>query len=143
MRLRDEVDTLISQHDSNPLFVLLGDYNDEPFDESLSDLLMATRDFALASRKKYLLYNPFWNHLNSTPNQDLPSGSYFYKSGALTQWHTFDQIIFSHAFLEAKQWKLINNQEHVINVPSYLDIVKDKKTIFDHLPFSGIIEQVA
>jgi hypothetical protein len=143
IRLRDEIDSLITEAESNPFFVLLGDYNDEPFDISLSDQLMATRDFELASRRKHLLYNPFWNFLSSNFNDDLSSGSYFYKSGKLTQWHTFDQIIFSHAFIKGNEWKLKTDYEHVVRVPGYLETVKDKKTIFDHLPVSGMIERVA
>jgi hypothetical protein len=37
--------------------IILGDFNDEPFDAPLSNHLMATRDRALAG-KSHLLYNP-------------------------------------------------------------------------------------
>lgn len=143
IRLRDEIDELIENSDSNPFFVLLGDYNDEPFDESLSEHLMATRDIELVSKKKHLLYNPFWNYLSATSNTGKLSGSYFYKSGTLTQWHTFDQIIFSHAFIEGKKWKLVTDHRHIVNVPGYLEEVRSASTTFDHLPVSGIIERIA
>jgi len=47
IRLRDEVEELFSFYDFDPYIVLLGDYNDEPFDKSLSDQVMATRDINL------------------------------------------------------------------------------------------------
>jgi hypothetical protein len=61
MRLRNEADNIYASSESEPYILFLGDYNDEPFDASLSTQLMATRDKALASKKKRLLYNPFCN----------------------------------------------------------------------------------
>ena len=65
------------------------------------------------------------------------SGSYYYKSGKLTQWHTFDQIIFSHAFLTSNDWALCDKSDHIINVPGYVETVKDKNSIFFHIPVRG------
>ena len=64
IRLRDKVDELLSV-DSKANIVLLGDYNDEPFDEVISVSLRATRDRQFAGRRDELLYNPFWRHLTS------------------------------------------------------------------------------
>lgn len=137
VRLRDEIDELIDFYEFDPYIVLLGDYNDEPFDKSLSDQVMATRDINLARKKSYLLYNPFWNHLSARSYDIETSGSYYYKSGKLTQWHTFDQIIFSHAFLTSTDWVLCAKNDCILNVPGYIDVVKNSNSIFDHLPVSG------
>ncbi len=137
VRLRDEVEELISVYDFDPYIVLLGDYNDEPFDKSLSDQVMATRDINLAKRKSHLLYNPFWKYLSAISYDVESSGSYYYKSGKLTQWHTFDQIIFSHAFLTSKEWVLCEKSDFILNMPGYVETVKNNKSIFDHLPVAG------
>lgn len=137
IRLRDEVEELISLYSFDPYIVLLGDYNDEPFDKSLSDQVMATRDINLAKKKSHLLYNPFWKHLSARPFDIESSGSYYYKSGKLTQWHTFDQIIFSHAFLTSKEWGLCEKSDFILSIPGYVETVKNNNSIFDHLPVSG------
>jgi len=142
IRLRDEIDNVIKKCDSNPYIVLLGDYNDEPFNKSLSEQVMATRDKNLVSKRKHLLYNPFWKHMYSSSNDIYSCGSYFYKSGKTTQWHTFDQLMFSHAFIEAKEWRLNESSENILYVPEYLQAVTDTNEIFDHLPVGSEIERV-
>ena len=92
---------------------------------------------ALAKKKPHLLYNPFWKYLGARSFDIESSGSYYYKSGKLTQWHTFDQIIFSRAFLISKEWGLCEESEFILNIPGYLESVKSNNSIFDHLPVSG------
>lgn len=142
-RLRDQVEQIISAASENPFVVLLGDYNDEPFDESLSQILMASRDIELVRRRPTLLYNPFWKYLSRQQRESSMAGSYYYKSGKVTRWHTFDQIIFSHAFVEAKKWRLSEECDHILDFSDYTQMVKDTSSKFDHLPVCGTIEKVA
>ncbi|WP_146117467.1 MULTISPECIES: endonuclease/exonuclease/phosphatase family protein [Pseudomonas] len=143
VRLRDQVDTIIDNMPDKPLVVLLGDYNDEPFAQSLSELLMASRDIDLVRRKPDLLYNPFWKHLSKVNAESQTAGSYFYKGGEVTKWLTFDQVIFSHAFIEAKEWRLLDDCEHILDFSDYTKLVKSSASKFDHLPVYGTIEKVA
>ncbi|ASF46087.1 endonuclease/exonuclease/phosphatase family protein [Methylovulum psychrotolerans] len=136
IRLRDAVDDIIDNSESAPYIILLGDYNDEPFDVPLSRQLMATRDKAwvIKQRKKQLLYNPFWRHLSYPNLQALDyAGTYYYKKGSTTKWHTFDQIMVSSAFLGEIGWALNEASTGIIDIPGYLQMVKNK-SIFDHLP---------
>jgi hypothetical protein len=139
MRLRDEVDNILS--DNSELIILLGDYNDEPFDDSLAQQLMATRDKALISRKPNLLYNPFWRHLTYPDIHLNYAGTYYHKSGKTTKWRTFDQVIVSSAFLSS-ELQLNEVETGIVHIPYYLKQVKDAKTIFDHLPVKATIEKV-
>jgi hypothetical protein len=142
VRLRDSVDEIIGLNNTDPYIILMGDYNDEPFDKSICEHIMATRDKKLASEKKHLLYNPFWKHLGTNLKDEYHCGSYFYQQGSVTKWLTFDQIIFSHSFLEGKDWKLIETESNILYIPEYIKIVSDKKRVFDHLPVIGLIERV-
>lgn len=142
IRLRDNIENVMSSEAESPFIVLLGDYNDEPFNESMSQQLMASRDIELVSRRQHLLYNPFWRYLSKASIESPVSGSYYYKSGEFTRWHTFDQIIFSHAFVADKEWRLDENCQHILEFPDYTKLVQNSSSKFDHLPVIGIIERV-
>lgn len=149
MQLRDAVDGIIGADDSAHVIVM-GDFNDEPFAKSLEGHLKATRDRALASRRRHLMYNPFWRYMVSNvpysgESSELPSygGSYYYKSGGLTKWHTFDQIIFSSSFLGNSKWHLREDAVRVVDIPFYTELVKDDDELFDHMPVFALIEKVS
>lgn len=142
VRLRDSINDVLSEAGGNPFVILLGDYNDEPFDESLSQQVMASRDVELVHRREHLFYNPFWKYLCKVKNDQPVAGSYYYKSGEVTRWHTFDQVIFSHAFIEASEWRLAHECDHIVEIPLYTALVKSASSKFDHLPVYGIIERV-
>lgn len=143
IRLRDSIDQVIDSVEHNPFVILLGDYNDEPFDESLSEHVMASRDVDLVNHRDHLFYNPFWKYLCKKTSDNQVSGSYFYKSGKLTKWHTFDQLIFSHAFIGSNEWALSHTCDHIVEIPEFTELVKSSESKFDHLPVYGIIEKVA
>ncbi|VVQ02581.1 endonuclease/exonuclease/phosphatase family protein [Pseudomonas fluorescens] len=143
INLRSEIDKIINSSQSPPHIILLGDYNDEPFDASLSSQLMATRDVELVQKRKHLFYNPYWSQMGQEKGDNrLRGGSYFYKGGETTRWHTFDQIIYSHAFVSAKKWRLAPDNAHINDVPGLADLVVSAKSKFDHIPVCGIIERV-
>ncbi len=143
IRLRDSIDQVSADTDTNPFIILLGDYNDDPFDSSLSQQVMASRDIDLVARRSHLFYNPFWKYLSKQTSEHQVSGSYFYKSGKITRWHTFDQIIFSHAFVRSDEWGLSKDCDHVVEIPGFTNLVKSADSKFDHLPVFGVIERVA
>ena len=148
VRLRDAIEELSPEREKLANVILVGDYNDEPFDVSLAGQLMATRDRELASKKPHLLYNPFWRHLccptlSSSDNTDEGSGgTYFHKSGEITRWRTFDQIIFSSAFLGHGNWHLNEELTGILDFEGYGAMIMDAKEIFDHFPVFGVIDEV-
>lgn len=148
MQLRDAVDEIIGS-DNSAHVIVMGDFNDEPFAKSLEGHLKATRDRALASRRQHLMYNPFWRHMASnipysgeTSQPPSYGGSYYYKSGELTKWHTFDQIIFSSSFLGNSKWHLREDAVKVVDIPYYTELVKNANESFDHMPVFALIEKV-
>jgi len=148
IRLRDATEKIIGQNSEVPSYIMImGDFNDEPFDISLSEHVMATRDLFLAKTKKYLFYNPFWKMMGENYIEDIQNkeekcgGSYFHKNGTFTRWRTFDQIIFSSAFLGSCEWQLNERLTKILHFPEYLAMIRNSKEIFDHFPVLGVIER--
>jgi hypothetical protein len=130
----------------SPHVVLLGDFNDEPFDRSLSGHLFATRDRGLARQNARFLYNPFWRHLGEVqphvPKQCRKtfSGTCFYGSGDVTRWRTFDQIMFSASFLHDSSWRLNEKYSAVLQMEPLVDFIRDPKHVFDHFPVMSVVQ---
>ena len=130
---------------SGKYFILLGDYNDDPFNKSLTQALGATRDRDLVLKKSIFIYNPFWNLMGASVN--FPStdhslstyGTYYYSGGAVTRWHTFDQIIFSSSFISGGDWNLLEDEVKIINSETFKELVTSPKTNFDHLPIIAVV----
>jgi hypothetical protein len=147
VRLRDAVEKLNNFYGSPAYIIILGDFNDEPFDSSLCDQLLAGRDRNLIQKKSALLYNPFWRRLGEAMPQvpGIPSqgysGSCFHKSGIETQWRTFDQIIFSSAFLGSSEWYLNEKYTNILQLHPFDTVVSKSNEIFDHFPVIGVIER--
>lgn len=147
MRLRDAVENISVDLGKLADVILMGDYNDEPFDASLAEQLMATRDRDLARTKLHLLYNPFWRRMTSASfysqghEEQGGCGTYFRESGNITRWRTFDQIIFSPTFLERGPWHLNESLTGILEMPGCFEMVVDANQIFDHLPVIGVIEK--
>jgi hypothetical protein len=126
--------------------VLLGDYNDEPFDDSLASHLMATRDTSRLRRTRFVSYNPFWRklgtheaHLDAEPGQQV-AGSYRYISGRDTTWFTFDQMIFCRDFLLGGAWRLNERRTGIVADTTALNLIRNPSFKFDHLPIIGVAE---
>lgn len=145
-RLRDKVNEIFEM-DQDAHVILLGDYNDEPFDASISESLQATRDRRFVLKKPHLLYNPFWRHLSSYEHADSEEklsdpGTYFHESGEFTKWRTFDHMMFSSALLAGTNGWLLNEREtRVVNLEPYTEIVEARKHVFDHLPITSRISR--
>lgn len=144
-QLRDAIKA-VRKHSVDPAIILLGDYNDEPFDSSLSSNLLATRDRRLAGGKHGYFYNPFWRHLGESEpySHDLSSnsfgGSCSFASGLTTRWRTFDQIIFSGNFLGRGDWHLNEKFTAILRCPPLTDVICTKSGQFDHFPVISTIE---
>ncbi|MCM7883452.1 hypothetical protein [Enterobacter sichuanensis] len=147
---RDECSKGLRRNVENFIFnskqvILMGDYNDEPYSQSLFKNIHATNDRALVlSEPNYWLYNPFWKALSArTPftfdeNQhDL--GTCYSKSGNRNNWSTFDQIIFSGLFLHTGPWYLKESETGVVLTDKLLAAIVDNKNFIDHMPVIGCI----
>lgn len=147
-RIKDQLDE-ISEITPNAAMVVMGDFNDEPFDESISWHLLATRDRNLAQTKSGYLYNPFWRQLGeSEPYGRLlqrggTAGTCFYKGTTETHWRTFDQILFSAAFLGKSEWHLNEDETRVIRSELLIRMVENEKVNFDHLPVFSVVERIS
>lgn len=89
--LREKCDSLFSVR-TNPLILIMGDFNDNPADKSLVEGLALSPP--LPHPESDRLYNPFsdWQEKHRT-------GSYKYRG----EWFLFDQIIVSGRLLECMQ----------------------------------------
>jgi hypothetical protein len=143
-RLNELVETIYSET-PDAFIIVLGDFNDDPFAHSLSYHFPATRDRGTALGKK-LFYNPFWRHMGESEPHAYKTktisvgGSYFYRSGRIERWRTFDQILFSHSFLNDKSWHLNEKYTAIIRTEGLIRLVETSKG-FDHLPVVSVIER--
>lgn len=128
--------------------IVMGDFNDEPFAPSLAEQLLASRDRYLVRKKPILLYNPFWRRIGEAfphvPGEKPVSlaGTCFHKSGHETKWRTFDQIIFSSAFLNGSGWQLNEKLTRIVSFYQLeINIHMEKSVnIFDHYPVVASIQ---
>nr|WP_026878526.1 endonuclease/exonuclease/phosphatase family protein [Ignatzschineria larvae] len=125
---------------NHPNIILMGDYNDEPFDVSLSKKIMATRDRNIVLTREELFFNPFWGEMSESDNSEH-IGTYFHRAGDTTKWRTFDQIMYSHSFVVADSWKIKNIKNRVLADSDILELVTSNKSKLDHLPIMGVIEK--
>ncbi len=147
IRLRDEIVELDALYNGDLHAILLGDYNDEPCDLSLSDQLLASRDRRFVRKNPKLLYNPFCRlmgeslpHLPGKPC-DSVCGSYFHSQGKVTHWRTFDQIIFSSVFLGKSKWQLNEKYTKILPIRAFENKDSFDASLFDHYPVIGVIEK--
>lgn len=140
--LRSKVDEILSSNGTDSLIVLLGDYNDEPFDRSLNTHLQASRDRNLVKNSPRLLYNPFWGLLGDVFTNGPMIGSYYYGGGKTTKWYVFDQIMFSHGFIKADKWALSKDGSYIFSLPKLMEKIVTKGNKFDHLPVFGTVERI-
>lgn len=127
--------------------VLVGDFNEEPFDEGLERYLLASRDSGKVRRCKDLLYNPFWRHLSSfRPSGDTRSlgdpGTHFHPSVRHSDWHTFDQLMVSSPLVSGcSGWRLNEENTRVVQFPKLADDDGKSTSCFDHQPIVGHLER--
>jgi hypothetical protein len=126
--------------------IMMGDYNDDPYSESLFSNLRATNDRGLViDNPSYWLYNPFWKTLSARVDfkRDVlrhDFGTCYSKSGNRNSWSSFDQIIFSGNFLTSGPWFLKESNTGIVPEDRIIEVIMDAKNKFDHLPIMGSIE---
>ncbi len=108
--VREVVDS-IQQKSPNAKIILMGDFNDDPFDKSISVGLDAKPEHF--SMEKGELYNPFFNMSKQG------KGSVNYGS----KWNMFDQIILSQGFFTSK--KGYTCKEAFVYQPDWLHYKKE------------------
>ena len=137
----------IENHEDARPFLLLGDYNAEPFECAIHEALQSTRDITLAKERPHLLYNPFWRHMSSyvhgDANHRFTDAGTMYLSGDLwTKWKTVDQMLFSSSLVSGLHpWQLDEVATRVFDVVELRDLVEQASTAFDHLPIVGRIRR--
>jgi hypothetical protein len=137
--LRSLVDEILDA-DENARVILMGDYNDEPFDRPMADKLRASRDRHRVLHSERVLYNPFWHRIGSDRNylRDQHSigfcGTHFFAADKVDRWRTFDQIIVSKGLLSPQDWHLDESSVQVIDIPAYSALVLNPDEKFDHFP---------
>ena len=146
--LRDSINKLYDEEGFQANIILMGDYNNEPFEEPIYDKLWATRDRNKLLEKPFLFYNPFWRNLGGTlpycRNRETSPchGTYYYKgSPHVTKWFTFDQIIVSSSLMGLGKWHLVEESTRAFTYESDSIFGVDFFKGHDHLPIYGKIER--
>lgn len=119
--LRKEIDVLMNR-DPDAKIVIMGDFNDEPTNRSIFEMLLANNKRKNASERE--LYNLMYD-LHNIDN----AGTYFYRGS----WNMLDQIIVSQSLIRDKtgyhtgfdngkilkqQWMLYHDQQLDEYVPN-------------------------
>ncbi len=99
--LKSKTDEVFKKH-KFPKIIIVGDFNDNPIDESINDILHAENVNTEIDKNE--LYNLSGNWLNAG------AGTLKYQA----QWDVFDQIIVSGALLSAEKGLITNIQNAII-----------------------------
>lgn len=122
--------------------IVMGDFNDNPYDESILINLNSTRCHdSVRNYPKEIFYNPFWRSVVSdkkydhlVDNDTFRSGTHRYKQFQGTVWHSYDQIMFSGSFLGTGVWHLNEESTKVIDDIGFINDFENSKCLVDHLP---------
>jgi len=119
--MRRELDRLLSSS-SDPRVIIMGDFNDEPTNKSIFDVLHA------ANKRMNIAINDAYNLFYDTHNLGL-GGSYNYQGN----WQMYDQIIVSYSLLNQsrgltttfdggkilkEEWMLYHDERNDVKVPN-------------------------
>jgi len=112
--VKQKIDKILSK-DKHAKIILIGDFNDEPSNKSLKDIIQA------AESKKELSNSAFYNACNHMAS-DSTKGTYNYKGN----WSFLDQVIVGKNLLNAKKGFSSNGKANVF-VEKWM-LYFDKKT---------------
>ena len=134
--LRTKAMAILDVHPSSPI-VLLGDYNDEPFDISIVRGIGASRDINYVKKSSKYFYNPFWSHLS--PHPEGPAGTFIHPKCIGSDGAVFDQILFSSHFV--REWEF---KEHaaIISDINFVESNTQWKDISDHYPILSHVTRI-
>ncbi len=125
--------------------MVLGDFNDEPFNESMSTALLGSRDRNLVRKVPQLLYNPFWRLmgerqvLEEEKDGRLGAGTHYFEGTVATHWHTYDQFLVSASLLSGPGWVLKEGGTRIWQKPPLLRSPGRFASSFDHFPILGVL----
>lgn len=126
--LRTKAMSLLDLNPNCPI-VLLGDYNDEPYDSSIVRGIGASRDLNFVRRSNKFFYNPFWARL--APHPEGPGGTFIHSKLRDSDGAVFDQILFSSHFV--RDWEFKEHAAILSDIP-FFDPNTQWKDISDHYP---------
>ncbi|MBA3462848.1 MAG: hypothetical protein H0T46_23030 [Deltaproteobacteria bacterium] len=147
--LQTHVTNLVDLGGDDAFVIVCGDFNDDPFDVSLTANLFGTRDRGLAKKQQRALYNPFWRLVGERKAHDSDpvheaAGTHFWDSGTQTRWYTFDQFLFSSNFVNDGAWQLVESATEVWDRPPLAEDGGALHKGFDHYPVVvGIRSRIA
>ncbi len=149
---KDERRKRIEQKSRNNL-IIIGDFNDEPFDRSVREYLksvpnkeLVLKSIATTRNLKYsayervqpYLYNPTWELINK------PKPGTYYYSQLVTKWAFLDQVMVSRGLIENSGLTYVDGSLRVIRnksvssksgIPLSFSFKGKVKGTSDHLPF--------
>ncbi len=124
-QLKSKVDSLFST-DKNPNIIIMGDFNDEPWDESIKNVLDAKMD-TTGNGKKYLI------NLMAKYEKDWLTGTSKYKE----DWNIIDQFIISGNLISGHNIIQISNEGAQIHNVDFL--LEEDKTHGGEKPFRTFV----
>ena len=145
-KLREEINKLHRDFGEDGVYIIvMGDFNEEPFSEALTQQLWTTRDRGILSRKKSYLYNPFWRHLgekraldwNAQRSEDV-CGTHYSHYGDFTRWRVIDQMMFSSNFMTSGEW-FLDEQYSIIWTEHPFNFESSQKSKLDHFPIISAV----
>ncbi|WP_179028012.1 endonuclease/exonuclease/phosphatase family protein [Pseudomonas hunanensis] len=134
--LRTKAMAIFDEHPSSPI-VLLGDFNDEPFDISIVRGIGASRDLNFVKKFSKYFFNPFWSRLS--PQPEGPAGTFVHPRITGSDGAIFDQIIFSSHFV--RDWKF-KEYATIISDIDLIEVSTQWKDISDHYPILSHVERL-
>lgn len=127
--------------------IVIGDFNDEPYNKSMTKTLRVSRDHHVARKSRDVFYNPFWKKMTSADGYGKDTkdaeqtGTYFYRSHKLHRWFVLDQILFSPNFIGNSEWHLDESRTGAWRPQALVDAVESPHSAIDHLPVIAEIEK--
>lgn len=116
--LRDKIDSLVEEHE-NPAIVITGDFNDDPDNKSILEILIRTGS---------VIRMPLIN-LSMELKEECKCGTLKYKGN----WNMFDQFIVSEVLLSDRHGLQTSiNNLHIYNVDFLLE---DDEKYFGQMPY--------
>jgi exonuclease III len=149
--LRSSINSVFEKDGERSHVILMGDFNDDPYEDSMTHHLKSTRDKSFMLENKRVLYNPFWREMGALiPHVydqeqlwNYPSGTcYFKQKKELTYWKTFDQILFSSSFFGDGRWHFSESSTKIYSLLEFGCYFHDWSHVSDHLPISTKVMRV-
>lgn len=134
--LRNKALSILDENPNCPI-ILLGDYNDEPFDQSIVIGIGSSRDSNFVKRSNKFFYNPFWARL--APNPEGPGGTFVHSKLTTSNGAIYDQILFSSHFV--REWEF-KEYATILSDFTFAGPNVEWKDISDHYPILSHVARI-